>query len=103
MSQRFASGKKAIAICDVCGFQYLLRELRSLVKKGKITEIKACSECWEPDHPQNRLGEYPVDDPQAIRNPRSDAAELAASRGLFEPVSPVVAFGHIGNVTVSTT
>ena len=31
-----------------------------------------CPECWEPDHPQLQLGMYPVDDPQALRNPRRD-------------------------------
>ena len=31
-----------------------------------------CPSCWEPDQPQNQLGMYPVDDPQALRNPRTD-------------------------------
>ena len=31
-----------------------------------------CKECWEPDQPQLQLGMYPVDDPQALRNPRPD-------------------------------
>ena len=103
MSQRFASGQQALAICDICGFQYRLRELRNLVQRGNVTEIKACPECWNPDQPQNRLGEFPVDDPQAIRNPRPDFAELAASRGHIEPVDPsiVVGFGKVGVVTIS--
>ena len=103
MTQRFASSQRALAICDICGFQYELRELRNLVKKNKVTELKACPECWNPDHPQNRLGEFPVDDPQAIRNPRPDFAELAASRAHIEPINPsiVVGFGKVGEVTLS--
>ena len=48
MSQRFASGKKALAICDICGFQYKLRELRNLVKKNKITELKVSNKQKTP-------------------------------------------------------
>jgi hypothetical protein len=31
-----------------------------------------CKACWDPDQPQLQLGMYPVDDPQALRNPRPD-------------------------------
>ena len=105
MTQRFASGQRALAICDICGFQYELRELRNLVEKNKVTELKACPECWNPDHPQNRLGEFPVDDPQAIRNPRPDFAELPASRARIEVVDAnnMSAFGQVGQVSISIT
>ena len=72
MGNRFASGKKAIAICDRCGFQFRLRELRTLIVKTKQVNILVCKQCWEPDQPQLQLGMYPVDDPQALRNPRKD-------------------------------
>jgi hypothetical protein len=72
MSNRFASGKIAIAICDRCGFQFRLRELRTLIVKTKQVNILVCKQCWEPDQPQLQLGMYPVDDPQALRNPRKD-------------------------------
>ena len=61
MSSRFASSKNALAMCDVCGFQYKLRKLKDLVRKGISTNIKACPTCWNPDHPQLKLGMYPVD------------------------------------------
>ena len=89
MVARFASSKRALAICDVCGFQYKLRELRSLIERGRDTNIKACPECWEEDHPQNELGKYPVHDPQAIQNPRPDFAELTSSRNTQYGWSPV--------------
>ena len=72
MSNRFASGKIAIAICDRCGFQFRLRELRTLIVKTKQVNILVCKSCWEPDQPQLQLGMYPVDDPQALRDPRPD-------------------------------
>ena len=72
MGNRFASGKIAIALCDRCGFRFRLRELRTLVIKTKQVNILVCKECWEPDQPQLQLGMYPVDDPQAVRNPRND-------------------------------
>tara|TARA_R110000822_G_C15284763_1_gene490481 strand:+ start:1098 stop:1463 length:366 start_codon:yes stop_codon:yes gene_type:complete len=74
MSNTFASNQKVIALCDVCGFQYKLKVLKSLIVKGTDTNIKACPECWDPDQPQLSLGEYPINDPQAIRNPRIDTS-----------------------------
>lgn len=72
MGNRFSSGKKAIAVCDRCGFQYLLSELREEVRKLKKTNLLVCHECFDPDHPQLQLGMYPVEDPQALLNPRRD-------------------------------
>ena len=72
MPNRFAAGKYAIAECDVCGQRYKLKQLKPLVIKTKQNNIMACPECWSPDHPQLQLGMYPVEDPQALRNPRRD-------------------------------
>jgi hypothetical protein len=72
MSTKYASGKFSIAICDICGQGYKLKELRKLTIKTKQVSIKACPECWNPDHPQLQLGMYPVYDPQAVREPRPD-------------------------------
>jgi hypothetical protein len=72
MGNRFASGKRAISECDRCGFRFPLKELRSLVVKTKNINVLVCRSCWDPDHPQLLLGMYPVEDPQAVRNPRPD-------------------------------
>jgi hypothetical protein len=76
MGNKFASGKNAIAMCDRCGFQFKLKQLKGLVIKTKNVNIMVCSSCWEPDQPQLQLGMYPVDDPQALRNPRKDTSYL---------------------------
>ena len=73
MPNRFASGKYAIAQCDRCNFRYKLKDLKRLIIKTKNVNILVCPECWEPDQPQLLLGMYPVDDPQAVRNPRPDS------------------------------
>jgi len=74
MGNRFASAKNSIAECDRCGFRYKLKELKKLTIKTKQVQIKVCKTCWEPDQPQLQLGMYPVDDPQAVREPRPDTS-----------------------------
>jgi hypothetical protein len=73
MPTNYASAKNSIAQCDRCGFRYKLKELKRLVIKTKNVNILVCHECWEPDQPQLQLGMYPVNDPQAVRNPRPDS------------------------------
>jgi hypothetical protein len=81
MPNRFASGKYSIAMCDRCGQQYKLKELRKLTIKTQQVSIKVCPECWEPDQPQLSLGLYPVNDPQGVREPRPDTSYLASGIG----------------------
>ena len=117
MPNKFAAGKKAIAECDRCGFQYKLKELKELTIKTKNVNILVCPTCWEPDQPQLQLGMYPVDDPQALRNPRPDNS-YAQSRDIQWGWNPVgldnqlsltgleddlEADGAIGTVTVTTS
>jgi hypothetical protein len=87
----------------VCGFRYRLRELQPLIIKGKNTNILACTECWNPDHPQLHLGEYPVSDPQAIRNPRPDFTGYPLSRELVLPVATPALIPAVGWVKVVIT
>ena len=83
MPNVFASGKWAISQCDRCGFRYKLKQLKQLVIKTKNVNILVCPTCWEPDQPQLQLGMYPVDDPQALRNPRPDTTyRVAGLNGL---------------------
>ena len=99
----FASSRKALGICDVCGWSYKLSKLKPLVNNRAVTNILACPECWNPDHPQNHLGEVRVFDPQALRNPRTDQGEFAKSRAIIIPVTSAAMRISIGTVTVTTT
>ena len=74
MPNQFASGKYAIAECDRCAQRYKLKELRTQTVKTKPFKVKVCHSCWDPDHPQLQLGMYPVNDPQAVREPRPDVS-----------------------------
>ena len=87
MSNRFAAGKKAIAECDRCGQRFQLKVLKTEIIKTKEYNLLVCHECWDPDHPQLQLGMYPVDDPQALRNPRPDRSFV---------ISGLLAVGELG-------
>jgi hypothetical protein len=129
MSNRFAAGHKAIAMCDRCGQQFKLKQLKTEIIKQRKYQLLVCHECWDPDQPQLMLGTFPVDDPQALRNPRRDTTYLTSgaispnslgdgsrqfqwgwnpvggSRGFDAALTPndLVAAGFIGTVTVVTS
>tara|TARA_R110002126_G_scaffold153892_1_gene301015 strand:+ start:99 stop:488 length:390 start_codon:yes stop_codon:yes gene_type:complete len=129
MANRFASGKNSIAICDRCGFQFKLTELKKEIVKTKTFNTLVCPSCWDPDQPQLQLGMYPVDDPQAVRNPRRDTTyyvsgiladgytgegsrviqwgwnPVGGSRFFDDALTPntLVSVAEIGTVTVVTT
>ena len=81
MPSQFASGKYAIAECDRCAQRFMLKDLKKLTIKTKQVTIKVCKECWEPDQPQLQLGMYPVNDPQAVREPRPDVSYQVSGVG----------------------
>lgn len=74
MPNKFASGKYSISQCDRCNFRFKLKDLHIQTLKTKPWRIKVCKACWDPDHPQLQLGMYPVNDPQAVRDPRPDVS-----------------------------
>ena len=78
MPNQFSSGKFAISQCDRCGFRFKLKDLKKEIIKTKKYDLKVCPQCWDPDHPQLMLGTFPVDDPQALRNPRRDTTYIQA-------------------------
>lgn len=83
MPSKYASGKYAIAECDRCGQRYKLKELKKEVIKTHLFNIKVCKSCWDPDQPQLSLGLYPVNDPQAVREPRPDVSyQVSGTSGL---------------------
>lgn len=128
MGSRYASSKQAVGMCDRCGFRFRIRELRTLIVKTKQVNVLVCRSCWEPDQPQLQVGMYPIDDPQAIRNPRPDSTYVQSgvntlgypgegSRMIqwgWNPVggapswmtgteNDLAATGSVGSVTITTT
>lgn len=113
MGSTYAAGKKAIAVCDRCGMQVLLKTLKYQTLKQQPTSLLVCPECLDIDHPQLMLGTFPVYDPQALEDPRRDNSYFS-SRDIqwgWNPVgmpimsgvpNTLVAYGEVGNVTVNT-
>lgn len=100
MPNKFASGKYAIAQCDRCDQRFKLKELRTQTVKTKPFKIKVCKACWDPDHPQLQLGMYPVNDPQAVREPRPDLSYYqAGTTGLQELLTDSNSIEGIGYPT----
>ena len=56
----------------------LLKTLKTEIIKQRKYQLLVCAECWDPDQPQLMLGTFPVDDPQALRNPRKDTTYVTA-------------------------
>lgn len=77
MARMFATGRRALAICDRCGFQIRYRELRAEYSDGHTTGMKVCSACWDPDVPEDPPM---VIDAEQLRDPRSDFREREVSR-----------------------
>jgi hypothetical protein len=82
MASKYASGKNSIAECDRCGQRYKLSELKKEIIKTKLFQIKVCPTCWDPDQPQLSLGLYPVNDPQAVREPRPDVSYVTSGTNI---------------------
>lgn len=100
---KYSAGKRALGVCDRCGFVYKLKKLREEYQDRARTGLLVCSTCWDPDHPQLQVGKYPVNDPETLRNPRPDTATHAQSRASFVPVYAVSAAGFVGQVGVTVS
>ena len=100
----YTSGKFGLALCDQCGQQFKLNEL-----KKEWTGFKVCDECYEPKRSLN--------EPQALLEPRPEARlgvsvfvgdvgdSAFASIGMqpMPPARPLVAGAMLGTVTTSIT
>lgn len=81
----YASAKYAKGICDRCGFEYKLLQL-----KEEWNGLKTCPSCYEPKHPQ--LDPLPhVIDPEALYEPRPNN-DVEAGEGYV-----VVVYSNINN------
>jgi len=116
----YAAGKYALGICDRSGFSYKLKDLVYEVQDGKRTGLRVGKDMFDPDHPQNWLGRYPVDDPQALMGARPDSRTDSSSNASanWDPVgdrnslealygfstdTSLQATGSVGTVTVFTS
>jgi hypothetical protein len=84
----FARGRKAIGICDLCGTQWKLVQLKYGVVAGKTTRQRFCPDCWDPDNPRDRPSVWIAKgEAIAVRDPRPDPALAGLnSLGGWNPV-----------------
>ena len=111
----YASAKFARALCDRCGFEYKLLDL-----KKEWNGLKTCPECFETKHPQLEPHTAPAD-PQALYKPRPNTDKevgegfvVVTVSNIFLPsfmndsiigsnfVVPEMT-GAVGEVTITTT
>jgi hypothetical protein len=99
MSVPYAKGRRAFGFCDRCGFRADLAKLYLQPVKGRNTNLKVCRECLDKDHPQLFLGMFPINDPQALYNPRPDIAKVQ-SEALFgwQDVLPLMLNNGVGGI-----
>ena len=87
MSRGYARGNHALGLCQRCGFQYRLSQLR----EDGDTALLVCSSCYDIEHP----AETPIDASEAIvlRRPSPDV-DADSSRVLDDdrPLGQVLGF-----------
>ena len=90
----YATGKFAKGLCDRCGFEYKLLQL-----KEEWNGAKVCHDCYEPKHPQLEPKRF-VAEPQGLRNARPDRTENEVIAILGpNPFETIAASSGIINVT----
>lgn len=70
--KKYAEGRRAWGHCERCGLRYLLSELSS---DGHQPDLLVCVDCWDPEHPQERLPD--LTDAVTLRDPTGDLDKSA--------------------------
>jgi hypothetical protein len=99
---KFATGKYALGICDICGVSYRLAELRGTTVRGRPTHLLACPICFDEDHPQNFLPEAIQMDAEALRVARPDNFYESRILRHWRPADAFVLRLAVGQVEVLT-
>lgn len=105
MANKFASGKHAFGLCDICGQRYPLRLLKPLTINRKVANTRVCPDDWNPDHPQYRIGLLNMNDPQALKNARPDIGSdnFRSIEWGWNPLYGSTVTTSTGTLVVSTT
>ena len=84
----YAAGKKALGICDRCGFTIKLKDLKYEVRDSSRTGFRVCINCLDQDHPQLKIGDVDTSEKFSLFNPRPDTGEQDSTIYFgFNPVS----------------
>ena len=86
----YAAGKKALGICDRCGFTVKLKDLKYEVRDSSRTGFRICTNCLDEDHPQLKIGDVDTSENISLFNPRPDTGEKDSTTYFgFNPVSSI--------------
>ena len=98
----YARAKKALGLCDRCGFTYKLNTLRYEIYDGIRNGLRVCNECFDVDQPQLKLGQVNTSDNQALFDPRVDTGREASTTYFgSNTLSSQGITGSIGTITTS--
>ena len=75
----YAQGKKALGLCDRCGFTYKLNTLKYEIVDSKRNGLRVCNECFDQDQPQLKLGNINTSDNQGLFDPRIDTGKQSST------------------------
>lgn len=101
----YAAGKKALAICDRCGFTVKLKDLKYEIRDQSRTGFRVCTNCLDEDHPQLRIGDVDTSENISLFNPRPDTGEQDSTTYFgFNPVTStgIVLRAEAGTVKIQT-
>ena len=99
---KFATGKFALRVCDICGVSYRYHELRATTVRGKPTGLLACTICWDLDHPQNFLPEAVHMDAEALIDARPEDYYQSRILPHWRPADALPVGVALGQVEVLT-
>lgn len=106
-SAKYAAGRRALGLCDRCGFPYKLHELVYEVFDQHLNGLRVCHDCKDHDHPQLQLGEIIIADPESLYDPRPDLSEQTSTeyfgwRPVGNPITQTLK-SAVGSVTIVIT
>ena len=79
--KKYAEGRKAWGHCERCGLRYFLKQLTS---DGHKPNLLVCRECWDEEHPQERL--TPAVDAMTLYEPTGDRDTAVANAPIANPI-----------------
>jgi hypothetical protein len=99
----YASGKYAIAMCDICARQIDYTSLKKYIYNQRWNGLLVCEECFDIDNPQLQIGKYVKTESIALQNPRTASQQNPPTREYFgwNPVLPNQIYVTLGSVKVS--
>jgi len=99
----YASGKHAIAMCDICARQVKYTSLKKYIYNQRWNGLLVCEECFDIDNPQLQIGKYVRGEAIALENPRTDSQQDPPTREYFgwNPVLPNKVYVTLGRVTIA--